>query len=1850
MYTKTDRRQSAIMRNLVALMGFFLLLMVAGCSEDDREIIEQNKAFLNYISGYTSNIVSSHGEVVVRLSSDFEEGQRTNKQLFQFEPAVEGSQTWLDKRTVAFRPESGFKNGTRYIASFHTGALFDVSEDLEEFKFDFETIRQDLEVQIGDITPSSKGDRSRQQLEGTVHTADVVELEDIQKVLEVRQHGQLLPVEWELESDRQIHHFTVKDIERTNQPESVSVSWNALPIGANTRGSRTIDIPPLGAFELVRTQVIRDVNPHVEVVFSDGLNTGQNLEGLIRIDSYEDLNIIIQENRLELYPRKEIKGERILYLSPGIQSRQGKRLGKEVSRSILLHQPKPQVRFVGKGVIIPNSNELLVPFEAVSLGAVDVQITRIFENNISQFLQVNNLNAGRHLEGVGRPIVQKVIPLSSLGAIDVSTWNGYALDLSELIDPEPGAVYEVQIAFRKHQIVYPCGDASLTGVDDREWTRSAAEEKKYWNRFGSRYYPDGFSWRERDNPCHVSYYRNDQFKRRNVLASNLGLIAKQGEVGATQFMVTDLKTAQPKSGVTLEVYDYQQQKMATLTSNAQGMAEAETERNPFFLVAKDGDQRGYLKLDDGNSLSLSDFDVSGAKVEEGVKGFMYGDRGVWRPGDSLFVTLIVEDKQDVLPDDHPVTFELRDPSGQVRDRKTMNDPVNGFYSYRNQTSADAPTGNWTMRAQLGGNTFSKTLKIETVKPNRLKVNLDLDDERLTASDRTLDGRISSQWLHGATARNLDTDISMTLLESSQSFSGYEDYVFDDPSRSLDAATEDIFKGTLDNRGNIDFSYTLNKMDKVPGALRASLLTRVFEESGNFSVNRSSIPYYPYQSMVGLRMPEPENRWGMLDRDTTHTLDIVTLDIDGEPIPGNKVKVEIFKIDWRWWWEKSNRNLSQYFAKRDIEPVFTSETQTEESGKAQVDFRIDEYRWGRFMVRVTDTDGGHAAAEIFYLGWSHFRNNEVGNPSRLAFESDQKEYRVGEEVTLSIPSSAGGKALVSLESGSRILEKFWVDTRQDQTQVSFLASKEMAPNIYAHVLLMQPHGQSQNDRPIRMYGIIPIPVEDPDTRLEPVVDMPSELRPESSVEIDVGEQNGRSMTYTVATVDEGLLDLTNFKTPAPHEKFYAREALGVKTWDLFNYVASAYAGSMNRILSIGGDQESEEAREAAEINRFKPMVRFIGPFHLEAGTTNRHTISIPNYVGSVRTMVIAGQDGAYGQAEKATPVRKPVMVLGTLPRVLGPGEKVTLPVSVFAMKDNIDEVDVRVQVNDMIEVLDSPDRTVSFEESGEKTIRFELQVKSRIGAGKVQIDARSGGETAHHEIDIEVRNPNPPVTDVYEQVLDPGEEWSFDYEPVGLYGTNTAVFEVSKIPPIDLGRRLRYLIRYPHGCIEQVTSAVFPQLYLPMVMDVGDQREQEIQKHVDKAIQRLQSFQTPSGGLSYWPDHNHPSEWGGTYAYHFLLEAKSRGYYVPADLLDNINRFQRRRSSNWRFVKDRGRNDDLTQAYRLYTLALANTPDLGAMNRLREHDDLSAQAVWRLAAAYELAGQPEAADELVKGVTMNIPEYREMSHTYGSATRDRAMILETLSIMDKQERAAPLMKDIAEELNERRWMSTQTTAYSLIAVARFLEIARGAEEIDLQYDITGARQGTIKSTAPLSQVPFTIDGEGSQQVQVTNNSDGIVFARLIQEGVPLVGDTTDASNNLVQKVRYFTLDGDEVEPTRLPQGTNLVAEVTVSNPSRRTYRELALTQIFPSGWEIRNSRMDDITFKEPTAQPDYQDIRDDRVYTYFNLSSRKSKTFRTMLNISYTGRYYLPTVSTSAMYDESINARTGGQWVEVVMPE
>ncbi len=1801
-------------------------------------------------------MISSESAIRIILAEDATDsasvGKETSVKLLEFSPSLKGTSRWLDRRTLEFKPAGRLISGQFYEVRFFLSKLLAVSKELGVFEYNFQVIPQNFELTIENVKPYVKTELTRQKIEGGLFTADFAEPAAVEQVLQARQDGKPLKVNWTHSSEGKHHSFVVEEVARKDSASIVTFSAKGKSLGITQTDERNVEIPALGDFKVVNVKVDQRGNQHVVLQFSDPLNEKQNLEGLVTISDVQSLDFEIKDNEIHVYPPVKQTGTRTLTLEMGIRNILNYRMKEGSSFPVLFEQLKPEVRFTGKGSILPGTDGLVMPFEAVNLKSVDLEIIKIFENNVLQFLQVNDFDGDTELRRVGIPVLKKALALDNTGVNDLGKWNRFTLDLATLINAEPGAIYQVRLGFKRSYLAYVCEDGESNSphdvppVEQEDWSQADDSENSNWDSYEDNYYGEDYNWEQRDNPCSNSYYSGQRNIKRNVIASDLGLLAKRGSDGKTVVLVNHLKTTLPVAGVQLELYDYQQQLIVTASTGADGKAILTSKEIPFALVAKNGPQLGYLKLQDGESLSLSNFDVGGEQVRKGLKGFIYGERGVWRPGDSLFLSFILEDKLKLLPAHHPVVLEVQNPQGQVTNRLVRSVSENGFYKFATATSVDDPTGNWMARVKVGGTEFVQPLKIEMVKPNRLKINLDFGVDRLTAGNNSITGNLKVDWLQGSPGKNLKAQFEVLLTKGETKFVRYPDFTFDDPSRDFTSEAQPVFEGYTDGNGHATVNANLHVSEAAPGMLNAIFRGKVFEESGNFSIDRFSIPFYPYESFTGIRLPQGDKARSMLLTDTTHRVDVVTVDANGNPVTRDNVEMTIYKIQWRWWWDNAEEDRANFMSGQYSQPISTGKITTV-NGKGTWNFKISYPAWGRYFVKAFDPVSGHSTGKIVYVDWPGWAGRARGGnegATMLSFSSDKPAYNIGEKVSLTIPGVDQGRALISIENGSRVIETFWLETRKGDNLFSFEVTKEMTPNIFVLVTMLQPHSQTANDLPIRLYGVIPVQIEDPATHLNPVITMPDVLEPGQEVVIKVSEQAKRKMTYTLAVVEEGLLDLTRYKTPDPWNRFYAREALGVKTWDLYDNVMGAFGGKIERLMAIGGDAASPIKEDDAKGNRFKPVVKYLGPFTSDGGI-NEHRFVMPAYIGSVKTMVVAGYEGAYGRVEKATPVRKPLMVLATLPRVLGPEESLKLPVTLFTMEQAIREVKVDVKTSGPVSLAAGASKSVTMKGS-DMTVEFDLAVRSETGVAKIEVKASSGKYSATDHIEIEVRNPNPPVTKVQNAIVESGQTWSASVEPIGIAGTNSAILEVSSLPPINLGQRLKFLLQYPYGCIEQTTSSVFPQLYLDQVKALTDEERSMTAANVKAGIDRLKLFVTRDGGFAYWPGGEDSESWGSTYAGHFLVEADAKGYFVPRDMIKRWKKYQRSKAQSWRKNQEYS-SGELIQAYRLYALALAGDPELGAMNRLREQIGLPVTAGWMLAAAYVKAGQPEAAQQLVANLPTAVKSYQELAYSYGSDLRDKAIILETLLMLNERTKGFELLNELSAALsNPNSWMSTQTVAWCLKSVGAFAGTQQKGE-LKFTYNYNG-KEVTASTELPIAQAALAIVGTKGGGLKVQSNSKGSLFVRVITEGVPARGTEEDADENLNLTVSYSDVSGKAMDPSRLDQGQEFISTVTLTNRGYRgNYKNMALNQIFPPGWEINNLRLDEAEERLGGDKPVYQDIRDDRVYTYFDLGANQRKTFRVLLTASYAGTYYLPSVSAEAMYDHSIYARKKGRVVVVV---
>ncbi|TFG83780.1 MAG: hypothetical protein E4H20_04780, partial [Spirochaetales bacterium] len=623
------------------------------------------------------------------------------------------------------------------------------------------------------------------------------------------------------------------------------------------------------------------------------------------------------------------------------------------------------------------------------------------------------------------------------------------------------------------------------------------------------------------------------------------------------------------------------------------------------------------------------------------------------------------------------------------------------------------------------------------------------------------------------------------------------------------------------------------------------------------------------------------------------------------------------------------------------------------------------------------------------------------------------------------------------------------------------------------------------------------------------------------------------------------------------------------------------------------------------------------------------------------MVVAGTpDGAYGRAELETPVRSELMAFVTAPRVLGPGEKLTVPVSAFGFLGKNARGTLRLSVSGQATIIGDSSKAVFWPEEGEQNLEFELAIKDETGFVRLTAELSAPGrKTSVQTIEVPVRSAAVPVSVVQSTLINGRNSTRIDIDLPGLQGSNEAWLELSLLPPIDLSSRLSWLIGYPHGCGEQTTSKAFPQLFLADAMALTPEQAEAARLNVSAAITKLAGFQTGRGGFVFWPGGYEESAWLSAYVAHFLVMAGRQGFTVPETMLDPALAYLRTQTMAWASRDDAARAE---QSYRLYVLALAGSPDIASMNRFAEYGPLRSAALYQLAAAYALAGMRDRAYDLIKGVTVDVREYEGIWRVYGSELRDKAIVLDAFNALGDSARGLPLFKSIAAELGSGRGYSTQSLSFALIASLPFMKSAASGSAT-VRYSYAGG-EGSVSISKAMARVPLAVT-YGTLAVNVSNQGTPAVYARVVASGTPKPGTELQRSEGLILSARYLDAAESPIDPNRSNIGEDMIVEISARNVTGEALNDVALTFRAPSGWEIGNLRVgrsDDADTGSGSSPYDYQDVRDDRVMTYFSLARGETRTYRIFVNKTYAGEYFLPAVTAEAMYRPEVFAVIPGR--------
>ena len=1830
-----------------------LVLIATGCTgHPDAAVAEYDADVARIISHVTGGTVFPDELITLRFTRPMRPqgaDSTASQRAVSFRPRLDGTLQWSDPQTIVFTPDRPLTMRSAYQGYVDIKQLLSSSgastEELpgalteKPFVFSFAVAGREIAAESSQFLLEEQDDPSSLVMSGNIAFTLPTALEDVSRAFRVRVDG--TPLDISLSGSGTSFHYVSRPIERDKDSHVIAISISDSRLQLSADYERELTLPPLHVFAVGGISVEHSGHSAgMKVTFSDELSRTQDITGLVRVEEVKDVQTVKRGNAVYLHGDFVPGNTYNVMVSRGVQSRFGTATAKTVVQQVAVSDMKPQIEFVQSGVFLPTSGQRKIYLRTVNVRKVHLLVKKVFENNLGQFLQTEQLtgNGDRnqrfstsYVNRVGVTVADQDLHIGE----SRNQWLIHEIDLSKLIDATDKGLFLLSVTFEREDMIYELDEGGA----------------RYYS--GEEYYSNPNSWG-------YLYAHGRIYKP--VAVSDIGLTWKSGTRNHTVF-ATDIASTRPLAGVEVTLKTYQNQTVGHGTTDTSGQVSFDNiAESVFYVTGEKAGQRTMIKANE-MAWNLSSFDTGGRELSrEGVQAFVYTERGVYRPGDQIHLSAVFRNSEGTFPENHPVHLKVTNPRGQPFAERTVNQASDGFYAFTFETPEDAPTGIWQAELTAGSSSFTTEVPIETIVPNRLKISFEPGKETILPGDRYLPIVFTSSYLFGAPAAGLEAELSVKLTEREKKVARYPGFIFTNEATSYAATEQTLFRDRLSAQGSAQTLWELPSFRNAPSALDAVFSASVQEPGGRATHQVFTVPVEPYRYYVGLS--KPDMPYGYIHIGAPTDFPFVTVSTDGMPAAGRPVTYKVYRNSRYWWWEYDSYDEYRVRYKSDSNTTLVSQGQAV-SGVTPSTIRFEPEGWGEYFLEVTDRGSGHTAG-FFFRASSWATQGQGQSEGILSVQRDRDVYHPGDTATVTVPTPPDGRLLVTVERDAEVLSWQWKEPMQTETRIAIPVTAEMIPNAYVTISLLQPHSQTLNDRPIRMYGIVPLLVEDPASRQQLTISTQDVLSPNTPFTVDVQATDRQPTQLTLAVVDEGLLDLTGFHTPNPWNSFYAKRRLAVTSMDAYGEVIGAFSGDVYRVFAVGGGEAAllaqlGDASQDPRQRRFEPVSLVSGPVMTDSRGHARFTFTMPNYMGSVRIMAVSAHGTRYGSADKSVPVRQDVVALPTLPRVIGPGEQFRLPVSLFSTTDSAATARVSVRSEGPVHVRGTTTRSVALDPNGDAQVYFDLESDAAVGTAKITLTVDAGREHTVLPTTLAVRASSPVIFADSEKSVRPGASVSLAAPADGLPGTNRAVLTVSTRQDLNLENRLRWLIHYPYGCIEQTVSSAFPQLYLRSFVSKKETLS-EMDANVNAAIDRLRRFQLPSGAFSYWPGQPEPSIWGTNYAGHFMTEARALGYQVPDDLYDGWLRFENSRALSTA--------DSLPErVYRVYLLSAAGKPSVGALNLIRENSraDLNDVGRWQLAAAYRMAGLSAAAEELSRGAGTRVEEYHEFGGTYGSALRDTAIILESAIALDRNAVADDLSSVISERLASDEWYSTQTTGFALMAVGKYLESLKRSDGARLTGDILMPGGNTMAFDT--SRAVFTADltdalyppgwrpGQTSIPLSVRLSEESgyeRAFARLQWEGQPLSYQGDQVQSHLELDVQWFDRDGRRVDVSELTQGVEFWGRFTLRKTDQLhiSMEEMALTQILPSGWEVVNTRLSGEELPawlglRGKGEADYQDIRDDRVSWFFDLPrDTREMSFAIKLQAVTAGTFTLPPTTAGAMYRHDYRALLPGQRVQV----
>jgi uncharacterized protein YfaS (alpha-2-macroglobulin family) len=1548
-------------------------------------------------------------------------------------------------------------------------------------------------------------------------------------------------------------------------------------------------------FKLVDYSVDSDsASPRVCFQFSEELAKRTDFTPFVNLAGTDRPALTSEDKQLCVDGLKH--GERYnVNLRAGLPSTVKEVLPKSAEFNIYVRDRKPFVRFTGRAYVLPRTGQRGIPLVSVNTPAVTVNVFRIGDRNL-----INTVIDSDFQQRLSK------YQLSNLGEErGVKVWTG-ELATATTLNQEVTTAFPVDQAIGELQpgVYVMTAAAKNPGADDD--------------------YQLATQW---------------------FIVSDLGVAAYSGNDGIHVF-VNSLATTEAIARADVRLVARNNEILATRKTDEAGhvlfeagLARGEGGLSPAMLTVS-GEKTDYAFLSlKSNAFDLSDRGVAGRETPDGgADAFVYAERGVYRSTETVYLTALLRDGQGNAMTGTPLTMVVERPDGVEFRRALLTDQGAGGRSLTVPLNSAVPSGTWRVRVftdPKGEAVGETTFMVEDYIPERLEFDVTSKDKVIKA-EAPVELKVAGHFLYGAPASNLQLEGDMLVGPAGgrPDFPGYE-FGVDDTDTSSNERTPIENLPESDDKGNATFPVSLAKAPTSTRPQQATFFIRMTEAGGRAVERKIALPIAPATNLIGVKPAFGGRNVAAGDK---AEFDVVFASPEGKTLARDGLRYELLKIESRYQWYRQNSSW-------DYEPVKTTkrvadgEVTIAADKPAHLSFSPQEGRY-RLDIKSADLNGPITSVQ-FDVGW--YSDGSSDTPDLLETSIDKPQYQSGDTMLVSVNARTAGKLTINV-LGDRLLTTQSIDVKEGTSQLKIPVGKDWGTGAYVMATLRRPLDATAQRMPGRAIGLKWFGIDKQARTLQVNLSPPALVRPNSSLKIPVklgGLNPGEDAKVVIAAVDVGILNLTNYKPPAPDDYYLGQRRLTAEIRDLYGQLIDGMQGTRGQIKT-GGDAGAELQGSPPTQ---KPLALYSGIVTVGADGTAEVNFDIPDFAGTARVMAVAWSATKLGRATTDVIVRDPVVLTATLPRFLLTGDHGTMSMDLDNVEGTAGDYVVNVNATGPLKVSGNPATTLKLNAKQRSSISIGLDAG---GAGKADLDVDIKGPNGltlarHYALDVK------PATQVLARrsirTLAKGESLTLTADMFSdlVPGTGAVSLSVGLSTALDAATILQALDRYPHGCSEQITSRAMPLLYVnELAAGAKLAQDENLDQRIKDAIERLLARQGSNGSFGLWSAGGDDA-WLDAYVTDFLTRAREKGFAVPDVLFKTaLDRIRNSVVNANEPEKDGGR--DL--AYGLYVLARNGAAPIGDLRYLADtklKDLATPIAKSQLAAALALVGDRNRAERVYASALSDLepkPVLIFGRTDYGSSLRDAAAYI-SLASEGNAPRAsltqAVMRVEAARGLTP--YTSTQENAWMVLA-------ARALAKETMTLDLNGQE---IKTALYRNYKAEQVTG---QPLRITNTGDAPVQAVVSVSGSPVTPEPA-ASNGFKIERSYFTLDGKPVDISTAKQNDRFAVVLKVTEP-KPEYGHIMVSDYLPAGLEIDNPHLvssgdsGTLGWIEDGQDPVNTQFRDDR----FTAALDRAGDSKSVFTVAYVvravtpGKYVLPQAYVEDMYNPSRYGRTGTGSVEV----